>query len=292
MKLEDEDDQDIRKAFDGNYDVTWWEANSAGEKTIVISFNEPTYIHSIYLMGGGADNQTSASMRPESVKVEGKTADEEDWEEVQTFGNILRDTRHATLTLDADKRKGYETLKLTLIPGKNDQGHKLVMNEITLRSDVKSIQHKPAKWHDMRGKGEITDTFDKTEMVTSGDRTTQIQATHTYVDTLYVKKGSQVTLWLPTLHTKKENNSTQYYQRWYNYLTEGTFATGLTGDDEVNDLLTPTETETIAARFQNGYVGGSNKVVEGITGMYGADFYYPKDDEFNTYNNLLDNYLF
>ena len=160
------------------------------------------------------------------------------------------------------------------------------MNEITLRSDVKSIQHKPAKWHDMRGEGEITDTFDKTQMVTSGDKITKIQATHTYVDTLYVKKGSQVTLWLPTLHTKKENNSTQYYQRWYNYLTEGTFATGLTGDDEVNDLLTPTETETIAARFQNGYVGGSNKVVEGITGMYGADFYYPKDDEFNTYNKL------
>ena len=280
VKLEDEDDQDIRKAFDGNYDVTWWEANSAGEKTIVISFNEPTYIHSIYLMGGGADNQTSASMRPESVKVEGKTADEEDWEEVQTFGNILRDTRHATLTLDADKRKGYETLKLTLIPGKNDQGHKLVMNEITLRSDVKvSIKHKPAKWHDMRGEGEFTDTFDKTEMVTSGDEKTEIQATHTYVDTLYVKKGSQVTLWLPTIARSQDQNSTRYYQRWYNYLTEGTFATGLTGDNNVNDILTPKS--GIVYRFQNGYVGGSwmNNI------MYGANFYYPKDDEYKGLNN-------
>lgn len=284
--LEGEDGQDIGKAFDGNYDGdgSWWEAKTAGEKTIVISFNEPTYIHSIDLMGGGGGStDVDRNMRPESVTVEGTTADNEDVS--QTF-YLNREERYATLTLDADKRKEYVTLKLTLIPGKDDQDHKLVMNEITLRSDVKSIQHKPAKWHDMRGEGEITDTFDKTQMVTSGDKITKIQATHTYVDTLYVKKGSQVTLWLPTLHTKKENNSTQYYQRWYNYLTEGTFATGLTGDDEVNDLLTPTETETIAARFQNGYVGGSNKVVEGITGMYGADFYYPKDDEFNTYNKL------
>lgn len=280
------DDSNIEDAFDGNYDGTWWEANSAGVKTIMISFYEPTYIHSIDLMGGGSGfTDVDLNMRPESVTVEGTTAGDE---VVSQKFSLNRKERYATLTLDADNRKQYKALKLTLTPGKDDQDqyHSLVMNEITLRSDVKSIQHKPAKWHDMRGKGEITDTFDKTEMVTSGDRTTQIQATHTYVDTLYVKKGSQVTLWLPTLHTKKENNSTQYYQRWYNYLTEGTFATGLTGDDEVNDLLTPTETETIAARFQNGYVGGSNKVVEGITGMYGADFYYPKDDEFNTYNKL------
>ena len=156
----------------------------------------------------------------------------------------------------------------------------------TVTTSDKTIQHKAAKWHGMRSGGNFVDTFDDTQYFTSGDSSTQIQATHTYVDTLYVKKGSQVTLWLPTLHRSKQYNSTQYYQRWYNYLTEGTFATGLTGDDEVNDLLTPTETETIAARFQNGYVGGSNKVVEGITGMYGADFYYPKDDEFNTYNKL------
>lgn len=288
VKLEGEDDQDIGKAFDGKYDGvgSWWEAKTAGKKTIVISFNEPTYIHSIDLMGGGGGStDVDLNMRPESVTVKGTTADNEVVS--QTF-SLKREERYATLTLDADKRKEYVTLKLTLIPGQDDQDqyHSLVMNEITLRSDVKSIQHKPAKWHDMRGEGEITDTFDKTQMVTSGDKITKIQATHTYVDTLYVKKGSQVTLWLPTLHTKKENNSTQYYQRWYNYLTEGTFATGLTGDDKVNDLLTPTETETIAARFQNGYVGGSNEVVEGITGMYGADFYYPKDDEFNTYNKL------
>ena len=283
------DGSNIEAAFDGNYDGdgSWWEAKTAGEKTIVISFNAPTYIHSIDLMGGGGGStDVDRNMRPESVTVEGTTADNEDVS--QTF-SLNREERYATLVLDAENRKEYETLKLTLIPGKNEQGryHKLVMNEITLRSDVKSIQHKPAKWHNMRGKVEFTDTtdtFDKTEMVTSGDGKTDIQATHTYVDTLYVKKGSQVTLWLPTTSRAQDKNSVRYYQRWYNYLTEGTFATGLTGDDKVNDLLTPTGTSS-ATRFKNGYVGGSNKVVEGSI-TYGAEFYYPTDDAFESYTNL------
>ena len=291
------DGSNINAAFDGNYNGTWWTAKTAGVKTIEISFDEPTYIHSIDLMGGGNDAKT-AYMRPASVKVEGNVTDEGDLVEVQTFDNINRDNRYATLVLDEDKRKRYKALRLTLTPGTNDQGyHTLVMNEITLKSDENtaipsvvityepnvidaSITHKEAKWHAMRGEGEFTDTFDKTRMVESGDGKTDIQATHTYVDTLYVKKGSQVTLWLPTTSRAQDQNSVRYYQRWYNYLTEGTFATGLTGDDKVNDLLTPRE-NTFVTRFKNGYVGGSwmNNI------MYGANFYYPKDDEYKGLNN-------
>lgn len=297
-----EDGSNINAAFDGNYNGTWWIANTAGVKTIVISFNEPTYIHSIDLMGGGNDAKT-AYMRPASVKVEGKVTDEDDFADVQTFADIDRDNRYATLVLDADKRKQYKAFRLTLTPGTNDQGgyHTLVMNEITLKSDENtaipsvvityepnvidaSITHKEAKWHAMRGEGEFTDTFDETKWVTSGDKITKIQATHTYVDTLYVKKGSQVTLWLPTTSRAQDHNSVRYYQRWYNYLTEGTFATGLTGDDKVNDLLTPRE-NTFVARFKNGYVGGSNSLVEGSI-TYGAEFYYPTDVDFKSYTKL------
>lgn len=147
-------------------------------------------------------------------------------------------------------------------------------------SDLPSIQHKPAKWHGMRSGGNFVDTFDDTQYFTSGDGFTPIQAAHTYVDTLYVKKGSLVSLWLPTISRSQDQNSTRYYQRWYNYLTEGTFATGLTGNNYVNDILTP-KWGTVY-RFQNGYVGGSwmNNI------MYGANFYYPKDDEYTGYKEL------
>ena len=142
-----------------------------------------------------------------------------------------------------------------------------------------TIEHKAAKWHEMRSGGNFVDTFDGTRYFTSGDGSTQIQAAHTYVDTLYVKKGSSVSLWLPTISRGQNQNSARYYQRWYNYLTEETFATGLTGDNNVNDILTPKS--GIVYRFQNGYVGGSwmNNI------MYGANFYYPKDDEYKGLNN-------
>ena len=141
-----------------------------------------------------------------------------------------------------------------------------------------TIKHKPAKWHGMRSGGNFVDTFDD-EHPTFKNAGVDIQSTHTYVDTLYVKKGSQVTLWLPTTSRAQDQNSVRYYQRWYNYLTEGTFATGLTGDNNVNDILTPKS--GIVYRFQNGYVGGSwmNNI------MYGANFYYPKDDEYKGLNN-------
>jgi len=141
-----------------------------------------------------------------------------------------------------------------------------------------TIKHKPAKWHEMRSGGNFVDTFDD-EHPTFKNVGVDIQSTHTYVDTLYVKKGSQVSLWLPTISSSQKQNSARYYQRWYNYLTEGTFATGLTNNQQVNDILTP-KSGTVY-RFQNGYVGGSwmNNI------MYGANFYYPKDDEYKGLNN-------
>ena len=146
----------------------------------------------------------------------------------------------------------------------------------------KAIQHKAAKWHGMRSGGNFVDTFDDTQYFTSGDGSTPIQAAHTYVDTLYVRKGTQVSLWLPTISRGQNQNSTRYYQRWYNYLTEGTFATGLTGDNYVNDILTP-KSGTVY-RFQNGYVGG-NGVIGTSSIMYGANFYYPRDNEYTGLSN-------
>lgn len=152
----------------------------------------------------------------------------------------------------------------------------------TVTTYDKKIQHKAAKWYTMRSGSNFVDTFDDEHpmFTNAGD---DIQSAHTYVDTLYVKKGSSVSLWLPTISSSQNQNSARYYQRWYNYLTEGTFATGLTRNQQVNDILTP-KSETTVYRFQNGYVGG-NEVIGTSSIMYGADFYYPKDNEYTEYTN-------
>lgn len=53
-----------------------------------------------------------------------------------------------------------------------------------------------------------------------------VQAAHTFTDTLYVHKGRSVTLNLPTVSNGGDQNSAQKYQRWYNLVTDGLFRTG------------------------------------------------------------------
>ncbi len=297
VELKGEDDQDIGKAFDGNYDGdgSWWEAKTAGEKTIVISFGEqPTYIHSIDLMGGGSGStDVDRNMRPESVTVEGTTADNE---VVSQKFSLNREERYATLTLNAENRKEYRTLKLTLIPGKNDQGqyHSLVMNEITLRSDVKSIQHKAAKWYDLRDRysnATTGDTFsEKEEMFDLKDNPLivasnldPIQATHTMIDTIYMHKGTSITLTLPDY--LNSNFSIKSYQRWYSFRTGKTFETRYHGNDpteNVWDLLTPTDLSDDVYRLENGYVGNPLKAGNPA---YQMNFYFPTDEEFGLWFN-------
>ena len=301
------DGSNINAAFDGNYDGdgSWWEAKTAGEKTIVISFNAPTYIHSIDLMGGGGGStDVDRNMRPESVTVEGTTADNEDVS--QTF-SLNREERFATLVLDEDKRKQYKALRLTLTPA-NDQGqyHSLVMNEITLRSDENtaipsvvityepnvidaSITHKEAKWHKLREGGytnESTgDTFsEKEEMFDLKDNPLivasnldPIQATHTMIDTIYMHKGTSITLTLPDY--LNSNFSIKSYQRWYSFRTGKTFETRYHEDnpEKVWDLLTPTDLGDDVYRLKNGYVGNPLKAGNPA---YKMDFYFPTDEEF------------
>lgn len=292
VTLEGEDDQDIGKAFDGNYDGdgSWWEAKTAGEKTIVISFGEqPTYIHSIDLMGGGGGStEKDLNMRPESVIVEGTTAGDEVVS--QTF-SLKREERYATLTLNAENRKEYKTLKLTLIPGKDNQGkyHSLVMNEITLRSDVKSIQHKAAKWYDLRGSNpnaSTGDTFSEKEKMFDlkdnplivASNLDPIQATHTMIDTIYMHKGTSITLTLPDY--LNSNFSIKSYQRWYSFRTGKTFETRYHESDpaKVWDLLTPpTDLGDDVYRLKNGYVGNPLKAGNPA---YKMDFYFPTDGQF------------
>ena len=142
------------------------------------------------------------------------------------------------------------------------------------------ITHKAAKWFDLRSKiseaAKAMDTFDdETKMFTLQDGTTEVQAAHTYLDTIYVHKGTSVSLEIPD-KLKATNFSIKSYQRWYSFRTDGTYRTNNSGENDVWDLLTPADgISGTSYRYANGYVGypkGAN--------LYKVDFYVPTDDEF------------
>ena len=142
------------------------------------------------------------------------------------------------------------------------------------------ITHKAAKWFDLRSgisyAAKAMDTFDdETKMFTLQDGKTEVQAAHTYMDTIYVHKGTSVSLEIPD-KLKATNFSIKSYQRWHSFRTDGTYRTNNIGENDVWDLLTPADgISGTSYRYANGYVGypkGAN--------LYKVDFYVPTDDEF------------
>lgn len=151
-----------------------------------------------------------------------------------------------------------------------------------------SVQHKyPNKWYTIRNNSGMSqaskdmDTFDdETPSFKNTYTNTDIQAAHTYIDTLYVRKGGEVTLYLPLISSSQSQLSAQAYQRWYNFITEGTFS--YTYRNTTYDIVSFNST---AYRFVNGYVGGVNTGLGGNNGTNYLDritFTYPTDDEYNT----------
>lgn len=184
--------------------------------------------------------------------------------------------RYVRLTFSRRNNKEQVGLTEVYFSGPNESGEQI------------SIQHKPAKWYDLREKLQINaaDNFDEDRSLSmhlAYDGQTQIQSAHTLVDTLYVHRGSKVTLTLPDYLGTTANNKT--YQRWYNYENEGTFATGNTGSDEIVDLLTPGTSLSghpangSGFRFANGYVGQPLST----NCLYVMDFYVPEDETQNVY---------
>lgn len=150
-----------------------------------------------------------------------------------------------------------------------------------------TIQHKAAKWYNIRENIEMSqaakdmDTFDDDEKMFSPEDNPfianypeqEIQAAHTYIDTIYMHPGTSVTLTLPD---KLTNVSVRGYQRWYSFRTDGTYRTNNTGQNEVWDLLTPTVGTSY--RFANGYV--SKPIDTNANGTYQMKFYFPEKEEF------------
>lgn len=155
----------------------------------------------------------------------------------------------------------------------------------TISNDYQNseVRHKKAKWYTMRNNisqaAKDMDTFDDTNHYYANPYTgDSIQSAHTYYDTLYVRKGSEVELTLPVVsanYSPGGNISARSYQRWYNFVTESTLS--YTEGRQTYDLLEPAKN---SYRFANGYVGGHSV---NNTDLGRATFTYPTDADYETY---------
>lgn len=264
------DGNGINNAFDGN-DNSWWASSRAGTINVDIDFNAYRTIRAFHFLSGGNTQE-----REDELHVFSSTNGSR-WELVESFAGDRTVQQHDYCLKNAINTR---YLRLQLVPGRSD--YELAMNEITLYSDVVdysnvTIHHKAAKWFDLRSNiseaAKNMDTFNDETAWYSGPKG-DIQASHVYMDTIYVHKGTSVTLAVPD---RLSNSSVVSYQRWYSYRTDGTFRTQNTGSDEVWDLLTPAG--TTPCRFANGYVGKPLTTSD----VMDMKFYVPTDEEFKAW---------
>ena len=260
----------ISYAFDGNTG-TWWASSRAGTINVDIDFYVYRTIRAFHFLSGGNTQEREDELHVYSSK-NGYT-----WDFVESFAGDRTVQQHDYCLKNAINTR---YLRLQIVPGRSD--YALAMNEITLYSDVVdysnvTIHHKAAKWFDLRSNiseaAKNMDTFNDETAWYSGPKG-DIQASHVYMDTIYVHKGTSVTLAVPD---RLSNSSVVSYQRWYSYRTDGTFRTQNTGSDEVWDLLTPAG--TTPCRFANGYVGKPLTTSD----VMDMKFYVPTDEEFKAW---------
>lgn len=277
----------IRNVFDNN-DGTYWKSTRLGNVNIDFTFNSTLAIDGIEIMQG--ENPQERSNYITVYSYNGYS-----WTEVQRF-DLNRNNRTVSLSLSQTLTTKY--LRLQLHPDRtsgNNDAYKAAISEIDFfnKQPLGTIQHKDAKWFDLKEKlvhdNDAVGSFNYDQRRFTADMSVAsegLQATHTYIDTIYVHKGSNVKLILPTSNNSEGTGTSSVwtYQRWYSYRTDKTFATN--GSDGVYDLLTPNDNKQ-AYRFTNGYVGKplSDDIVQSMT------FHYPTNDEFDKWfpNSQVDN---
>lgn len=268
---------------DGNENTMWKNRGSDNNPYVIIDVGSNNYsnIKEIELFVKEAKRVARAVTISSSSSVNGS------WTQVSSQ-SLNQSSTNNIIVLNKSLTGRYVMLAFT--KGSEDQVGVSEAYFYALGSDMASIsiKHKPAKWYDLRKTMSINaaDNFDEDESLSMNiayDNRTKIQAAHTLIDTIYVHAGTSVTLTLPDYLNGTTNNKT--YQRWYNYLTEGTFATGNTGSGDIVDYLTPgTAVGNNAAngtgyRFKNGYIGQPLS----SACLYVMDFYVPKTGYQNWY---------
>lgn len=282
----DDEDNPKEYAVDGNTKTNWKSTSDENKPYIIIEFNDEADAKNlssleIYV---SQENRRGAEL---VVASSGQTGS--GWTEVAKITNFNESAEHRVTINQANIKGKYLRLRFT----KQDGQSQVNINEVyfyksSATQDLPTVQHKPAKWYDLRETLNINnaaDDFDDDEslaMHAAYDGKTPIQSAHTLIDTIYVHRGTNVTLTLPDYLGDKTNN--QSYQRWYNYMNEGTFKAE-NNSDGIVDYLTPgtaasgNPTNGTGYRFANGYIGQPLS----SACLYVMNFYVPESDKNNFY---------
>lgn len=280
--------------IDNNEDTYWRASASNKEITVELKLNSPCTVLTFELMQGGGE-AGRASKIVMSYSTDGQNYDGE-----KIFDNLDASLRIQQLSFDSPVTGTH--FKFVLTP---HEGATICLHEIRFKAgDLPTIEHKPAKWYDLRGSNTNASTGDTFQDNTGEVRHNgmfhgtlfdeYIQAAHTYIDTIYMHKGTSIQLVLPTIQDYEGNyelTSTASYQRWYSYRTDKTFEVVNKDGEGVVDLLTPSRESSLGYRFANGYVGNPVQQANGSAGnaMYHSqslvamDFYYPTNTQFNNW---------
>lgn len=148
------------------------------------------------------------------------------------------------------------------------------------------------KYNNINETAEIKHRLPKWKAIVSETTTIDPQDAHEYVDTIYMRKGTSITLTLPDrlVSNGAYFSNARTYQRWYNYRTKGLFeikykSTGAFEGDLLNPN-SPVANPVKPYRYQNGYVGSWRT---GLGGNFSnvADqmtFFYPSDGQTSFYD--------
>ena len=277
----------INNLVDGNMGT---EIRGHYNKNSIITFSPSTGPVSYMLCRTASDN---VNYHPTGIMVE-SSADNNNWQTEYDQGTNQNQKEWVISFANPIPADWY--IRVTFRCSDASQAF-IWMNELTFSSSSSAdftIHHKPAKWYDRRDRisqaARDMDSFSDDEPWFNLDLSSaegQIQAAHTYIDTIYVHKGDVVPLYIPDVYRRSStekitNISSSSYQRWYSYRTGQTFELN-NKEDGRYDLLTPRDGQTVY-RFANGYVGQPvNSKGNGnySNAAYQMDFYYPTDEQFN-----------
>lgn len=285
---------------DGNNSKKWT-AGRSGTVNLDYQFNNEVYVKNIYF---NLNLPKVLGNQPKPATIIVYTKGNDGWILIKQETVTRTET---AWTVSLDEPVATKNLRLECKPDRDT--YTLIIPEISLDKrdgfyNDKKIQHKSAKWFDLVKHFNLSPSvlgsfsYDEPQFDAIMSNGQKIQATHTYIDTIYMHKGAQITLALPTKSNAgyASSSSAQTYQRWYSYRTDGTFETNhktSTSGKTVYDLLTPNTGNPSggvpAYRFENGYVGRPMGAI-----LQAMDFYYPTDQEFKDWfpNTKVDNNWF